>query len=49
MLLLVVAFCQPTMAAPAPSQADVDRWIAELGDDDYQVRKVGRRSTGRRR
>jgi hypothetical protein len=40
MLLLVVTFFQPTMAAPAPSQADVDRWVAELGNDDYQVRKA---------
>src|SRR5690606_11959682 len=26
-------------AADVPSQSQVERWIRELGDDDYQVRK----------
>jgi hypothetical protein len=33
------AFCERPAAADEPSKAQVDRWIAELADDDYQIRK----------
>ena len=38
-LVLVASLCHSSTAETAPSQTDVNRWVVELGDDDYQVRK----------
>ena len=38
-LVLVASLCHSSAAETAPSQTDVNRWVVELGDDDYQVRK----------